>query len=138
MKMKTLFAAMLMAGLASGASAQSGKDNLSTLKQMKVATTDLNIPLVPQEGRNADAIRANLKSIKLPPGFKIELFAVVPDARHMAVAPSTNMLFVGTRKTKVWAVTDRNGDARPTRSRPLRLRSTSRCPTACAGPRTVS
>ena len=28
----------------------------------------------------------------------------------MAVAPSTNMLFVGTRKTRVWAVTDRNGD----------------------------
>ncbi|KRI01097.1 sorbosone dehydrogenase [Curvibacter sp. PAE-UM] len=110
MKMQKLFAALLMAGLASGASAQAGKDNLSTLKQMKVATTDLNIPLVPQEGRNADAIRANLKSVKLPPGFKIELFAVVPDARHMAVAPSTNMLFVGTRKTKVWAVTDRNGD----------------------------
>ena len=29
------------------------------------------------------------------------VFAVVPDARHMAVAPSTNMLFVGTRKTTV-------------------------------------
>jgi len=28
----------------------------------------------------------------------------------MAVAPSTNMLFVGTRKTTVWAVTDRNSD----------------------------
>jgi glucose/arabinose dehydrogenase len=46
----------------------------------------------------------------MPPGFKIELFAVVPDASHMAVAPSTNMLFVGTRKTSVWAVTDRNSD----------------------------
>ena len=34
--------------------------------------------------------------------------ALVPDARHMAVAPSTNMLFVGTRKTTVWAVTNRN------------------------------
>jgi glucose/arabinose dehydrogenase len=85
-------------------------DKLSTLKQMKVATTDLNIPVVPQEGKNADAIRANLKRVKLPPGFKIDLFAVVPDARHMAVAPSTNMLFVGTRKTTVWAVTDRNSD----------------------------
>ena len=48
--------------------------------------------------------------MKLPPGFKIDLFAIVPDARHMAVAPSTNMLFVGTRKTTVWAVTDRNSD----------------------------
>ena len=46
----------------------------------------------------------------MPDGFKIDLFAVVPDARHMAVAPSTNMLFVGTRKTTVWAVTDRNSD----------------------------
>ena len=46
----------------------------------------------------------------MPPGFKIELFAIVPDARHMAIAPSTNMLFVGTRKTAVWAVTDRNSD----------------------------
>jgi len=77
---------------------------------MKVATTDLNIPVVPQTGKNADAIRENLKRVKLQPGFKIELFAIVPDARHMAVAPSTNMLFVGTRKTTVWAVTDRNSD----------------------------
>jgi glucose/arabinose dehydrogenase len=84
--------------------------NIEKLKQMKVATTDLNIPVVPQTGRNADAIRNNLKRIKMPPGFSIDLFAVVPDARHMAVAPSTNMLFVGTRKTSVWAVTDRNSD----------------------------
>ncbi|MET0441444.1 MAG: PQQ-dependent sugar dehydrogenase [Casimicrobiaceae bacterium] len=90
--------------------AQAKPDNLGTLKQMKVATTDLSIPVVAQTGRNADAIKENLKKIKLPPGFKIELYAIVPDARHMAVAPSTNMLFVGTRKTSVWAVTDRNGD----------------------------
>ena len=87
-----------------------GGRNLATLQQMKVATTDLNIPTIPQTGRNADAIRANLKNIKMPAGFKIDLYAVVPDARHMAVAPSTNMLFVGTRKTTVWAVTDRNSD----------------------------
>ena len=101
--------ALVAAGLALGASAQSGKDNIANLKQMKVSGTDLNIPSIPQEGKNADAIKANLKKIKLPPGFKIDLYAVVPDARHMAVAPSTNMLFVGTRKTTVWAVTDRNG-----------------------------
>jgi len=114
MQLSKLFKALVVAGVATGAStlvcAQSGKDNLATLQQMKVATTDLNIPVVPQEGKNADAIRANLKHVKLPKGFKIELYAIVPDARHMAVAPSTNMLFVGTRKTRVWAVTDRNGD----------------------------
>ena len=85
-------------------------DNISTLKQFKVASSDLNIPAVPQGGQNASAIRENLKRVKLPPGFRIDLYAIVPDARHMAVAPSTNMLFVGTRKTSVWAVTDRNGD----------------------------
>ncbi len=114
MQLSKLFKALVVAGVATGAStlvcAQSGKDNLATLQQMKVATTDLNIPVVPQEGKNADAIRANLKHVKMPAGFKIELYAIVPDARHMAVAPSTNMLFVGTRKTRVWAVTDRNGD----------------------------
>ena len=84
--------------------------NMEKLKQFKVATTDLAIPMVPQEGKNADAIRKNLERVKLPPGFRIDLFAVVPDARHMAIAPSTNMLFVGTRKSTVWAVTDRNSD----------------------------
>ena len=96
--------------VAFGGPALAQSQNLEKLKQMKVATTDLNLPVVPQTGKNADAIRENLKRIKLPPGFKIELFAIVPDARHMAVAPSTNMLFVGTRKTTVWAVTDRNSD----------------------------
>jgi glucose/arabinose dehydrogenase len=110
MRTRKLMLTLLAAVTAATAAAQANKDNLATLKQFKVASTDLNIPVVPQEGRNADAIRANLKNIKMPPGFKIELYAVVPDARHMAVAPSTNMLFVGTRKTRVWAVTDRNGD----------------------------
>jgi len=109
MKIAKLLIALAAGGLALGAAAQAPKDNIANLKQMKVSGTDLNIPSIPQEGKNADAIRANLKRIKLPPGFKIDLYAVVPDARHMAVAPSTNMLFVGTRKTTVWAVTDRNG-----------------------------
>jgi glucose/arabinose dehydrogenase len=88
--------------------AQPNVPNIEKLKQMKVSGTDLNIPLVPQTGKNADQLRENLKRVKLPPGFKIDLYAVVPDARMMAIAPSTNMLFVGTRKTTVWAVTNRN------------------------------
>jgi glucose/arabinose dehydrogenase len=98
------------AALALGAGTAGAQQNIEKLKQFKVSGTDLNIPPVPQEGRNADAIRENLKRVKLPPGFRIDLFAIVPDARMMAVAPSTNMLFVGTRKTNVWAVTDRNSD----------------------------
>jgi len=101
-------AGSLVIGSSIPASAQT--PNIDKLKQMKVSGTDLNIPPVLQSGPNAAAIRENLKRVKLPPGFKIDLYAVVPDARHMAVAPSTNMLFVGTRKTTVWAVTDRNSD----------------------------
>jgi glucose/arabinose dehydrogenase len=100
----------LVAALVAGLAAQAQERNLEKLKQFKVSGVDLNIPPVPQAGKNADAIRANLEKVKLPPGFKIDLYAVVPDARHIAVAPSTNMLFVGTRKTTVWAVTDRNSD----------------------------
>jgi glucose/arabinose dehydrogenase len=110
-KNRSLFAlhCLAAAALLSAPTVQA-QQNLEKLKQMKVATTDLNIPVVPQGGTNAAAIRENLKRVKMPAGFKIELFAIVPDARHMAVAPSTNMLFVGTRKTTVWAVTDRNSD----------------------------
>ncbi len=98
-----------VAGLSAlSAHAQTGASNIEKLKQMKVSGTDANIPLVPQTGKNADQLRENLKRIKLPPGFKIDLYAIVPDARSIAVAPSTNMLFVGTRKTTVWAVTNRN------------------------------
>jgi glucose/arabinose dehydrogenase len=113
---KPMVAAVAVAfALSAGvAMAQQKPDNLSTLKQFKVASTDLNIPTVPQGGPNANAIKENLKQIKLPPGFKIELYAIVPDARHMAVAPSTNMLFVGTRKSTVWAVTDRNNSGAAT------------------------
>ena len=64
----------------------------------------------PAEGRKADAIRRNLAKVKLPPGFKIDLYAIVPDARHMAVGPNAGVVFVGTRKNKVYAVTDRDKD----------------------------
>lgn len=110
MKTRTLRRLAVAMYAAAAALPVAAQQNLEKLKQFKVATTDLNIPVVPQTGANANAIRENLKRVKLPPGFRIELFAIVPDARHMAVAPSTNMLFVGTRKTTVWAVTDRNSD----------------------------
>jgi glucose/arabinose dehydrogenase len=103
--------ALAIAALAALAAAAlpAAAQNIDKLKQMKVSGTDPNIPTVPQTGSNADQLRANLKAVKLPPGFKIDLYAVVPDARSIAVAPAANMMFVGTRKTNVWAVTNRNG-----------------------------
>jgi len=96
--------------VAFSASSFAADENLEKISAMKNTDTAIDIPTVSQTGKNVDQLKANLKKIKLPEGFKIELYAVVPDARYMAVAPSTNMLFVGTRKTTVWAVTDRNGD----------------------------
>ena len=90
------------------ADAQTGS-GIENLKQMKVSGADTKMEIVQQGGKNADLLRENLKRVKLPPGFRIDLYAVVPDARSIAIAPSTNMLFVGTRKSTVWAVTNRNG-----------------------------
>jgi len=55
----------------------------------------------------------HLDAIKLPPGFKIALYAdKLPGARSMVMSPA-GVLFVGTRKEgKIYAVTDRNGDQR--------------------------
>jgi glucose/arabinose dehydrogenase len=51
-----------------------------------------------------------LSTIKLPPGFKIDVFAEVQDARSMAVSPS-GIVYVGNKdKDKVYAVKDTDGD----------------------------
>jgi len=117
--LKTVAVGALATALLAAMPQQATAQNLEKLKQFKVSGTDLNIPPVPQTGKHANAIRENLKKVKLPSGFKIDLYAVVPDARHMAVAPSTNMLFVGTRKTTVWAVTDRNSDGEADEVKPF-------------------
>lgn len=96
--------AVACAGFSAAAMAQ---DNMQKLESFRTTGTPLTLETVPQTGPKADALRHNLQKIKLPPGFKIDLYAIVPDARHMAVGPSTGIVFVGTRKTKVWAVTDR-------------------------------
>jgi glucose/arabinose dehydrogenase len=51
-----------------------------------------------------------LDKIKLPAGFKIEVYAEVENARSMAMSPS-GVLYVGNRDgDKVYAVKDTNGD----------------------------
>lgn len=65
---------------------------------------------VDQTGDSADGIRRMLETITLPPGFRIGLYAVAPDARGIAVGPQGAVAFVGTRKSEVWALTDRNRD----------------------------
>ena len=52
-----------------------------------------------------------LDKIKLPAGFKIEVYAEVKDARSMTISPD-GTLFVGTKKDKVFAIPDRNKDGK--------------------------
>lgn len=108
---KTLRAALALAALASlpafvHADFAYADDNIDTLGAMHL-TKPVDWPTIPQTGPKADAVKEILKKIKLPSGFHIDLYALVPDARHMAVGPQGIVTFVGTRKTKIWAVTDR-------------------------------
>lgn len=78
---------------------------------LQAAGAEPPAPPVPQDGKTAAALRENLQRIKLPPGFKIELFAIVPNARHLAVGPQGRLVMVGTRLSTVWAVALRPGAA---------------------------
>ena len=93
--------------LASSVAAQNQPGNLEKLESFRSTNGPVVMEQVAQGGPKADAIRRNLQKIRLPQGFRIDLYALVPDARHMAVGPSTGVVFVGTRKSRVWAVTDR-------------------------------
>ena len=99
--------AVALAALLVGLGGARAEDNLQTLEGFRM-TAPIDWPTVPQTGPKADAVREILKKITLPPGFHIDLYALVPDARHMAVGPQGVVTFVGTRKDKIWAVTDRS------------------------------
>ena len=102
-----LLASALAMSVAGSAFAQT---NLEKLSSFQATGTSLEMETVDQTGDRAAQLRANLENITLPAGFKIDLYAVVPDARHIAVAPQGTVTFVGTRKTDIWAVADRDRD----------------------------
>jgi glucose/arabinose dehydrogenase len=62
---------------------------------------------------NPDDVDLRLQRLKLPQGFKIELFASgIEDARSLARGDQ-GTIFIGNRdKEKVWAVRDEDGDGR--------------------------
>ncbi len=84
----------------------------ANIKRLGAFKTTGTVPgeAIPQEGKYADNLRKVLETIELPDGFKIELFALAPDARHMAVGRNKGTVWIGTKKTKVWAATDRDMD----------------------------
>lgn len=105
--MKQVFgSAALCLMLAASASAQSAPGDPGAIR----ITGSAEHTYVDQDTASADALRRVLEGIRLPTGFRIELYAMVPGARHMALSPGGTVLFVGTRRDKVWAVLDRDRD----------------------------
>ncbi len=97
---------LLSTSLAAPLAAQ--QDNMDKLSNMQ--KTDAEFTFIEQEGDRAEALRNILPEINVPDGFEVSLYAIVPDARSMAVAPQGTVTFVGTRKDKVWSVVDRDKD----------------------------
>jgi glucose/arabinose dehydrogenase len=108
--MQRLLTTCACLALGAGAAAAQGTDETldKLMKMQKTGAADFRY--VEQGGEYAEQLAKNLERITLPPGFEIALYAVVPDARHMAVGTQGIAVFVGTRKTDAWAVTDRNKD----------------------------
>lgn len=59
---------------------------------------------------DAEDAEKNLHKLNVPDGFKVEIYAEVPDARQMALGQSTGTVFVGTRYENVYAVVDKDKD----------------------------
>ena len=112
---KTLIGAASLAVLCSSAFAQGTDEqkpasNLDKMRNVQTTGTSFAPQFVDQGGEKAERLRKNLENIKLPEGFKIALYAVVPDARHMAVAPQGTVVWIGTRKVDIYTATDRDHD----------------------------
>ena len=104
MKNKRLVSSLVLGTiLAVPAYAQDNMDKLSNMQR-----TDATFTFVDQTGDSAEALKAIIPHINVPEGFEVSLYAVVPDARSLAVAPQGTVVFAGTRKDKVWSIVDRD------------------------------
>lgn len=95
---------------ASPSFAASDDANLDKLGNFKRTDAPQPMKRVQQGGQYAENLKKMLQQIKLPDGFKIDLFAIVPDARGMAVSRNTATVWVGTLKNTVYSANDRDMD----------------------------
>ncbi len=110
-KMKKILVTALGTTLISGVVFAKGDSaNINKLSNFKNTGTTRG-EVIPQNTKFAENVRNNIISkIKMPAGFSIDIFAIAPDARHMAVSRNKGAVWIGTRKTKVWQATDRDMD----------------------------
>jgi len=89
--------------------------NVNRNDQLSSDTTFASVNSKDENQSGEPALTANvntlpLDKIKLPAGFKIDVYAEVEDARSMAISPS-GVVYVGNKdKDKVYAIKDTNGD----------------------------
>ncbi len=93
-----------------GACPPAEADDFEGLPQLKATAAPGDVKIIDQSAARAEAIAEILKRIRMPEGFKIALYALAPGARHLAVGPVAGVVFVGTVRNGVWAVTDRDQD----------------------------
>jgi len=107
-----LFSAIyLIVSLMGVAVSKDDGDVIDKLSNFKASHAQFDWMRVDQDTKYADNIKKNIiPNINLPAGFKIELFAVVPDARNMAISRNKGAVWIGTRKDRVWQATDRDMD----------------------------
>ena len=96
--------------LAAGTGFAAGDDaNLEKLGSFKKTNTPPP-KRIAQDATYIANLKKMLTNIKMPDGFKIDVFAVVPDARTIAVSRNTAAVWVGTRKNNVYFANDRDMD----------------------------
>jgi len=102
---------VVVLGLLLGCSNTGSQTDTSTTDSTTTAASKEEAPLVKDDVALSDYSKTlPLNTIKLPAGFRIEVFAEVNDARSLAISPS-GVVYVGNRdKDKVYAVQDTDGD----------------------------
>ena len=85
--------------------AMDDEEVINKLSNFKASGADYSWDRVQQDTKYAANIKKNIISkLKLPSNFKVELFAVVPDARNMAISRNKGAVWIGTRKDRVWQI----------------------------------
>lgn len=100
------FAVSFAAGTSFAKDDEAALEKLGAFKRTDAAP----MKSVPQDPKYAENLKRVLQQIRLPEGFRIELFAIVPNARGMAVSRNTATVWVGTLKSTVYSVNDRDMD----------------------------